>query len=234
MAARCLISLTVLAAIACPAEVRPVFDHAHRPTLARQAPLPSLFGPAAGQLSTRCRRTHPLVVRLRGGWGRGGGHLGGADADGSGEGEVVVDTWHGEPSTGGAGGGGEAECQGCGLVGGVEGGKVDHGDGCFYCFQCWQEYGVEGAEYDEGLGLGEDGGGGGDAFFCSPGVEPNGDAGPFLVNAKLPQGQHGDGTGVGVGSQGRVEPVGGWVAGEQPSGVFDRYWVDAEVGGGGA
>ena len=67
---------------------------------------------------------------------------------------MVVDTWQGEHAI--ASCGEEAECQGCGLVGEVEGGKVDHGDGCFYCFRCWQAYELEGAEFGEALG--EDGG----------------------------------------------------------------------------
>ena len=57
------------------------------------------------------------VSSLRGGWGCGRERWGGEDAEGSEEGEVVVDTWQGEQAVGGASGVEELEdtCRACEL-----------------------------------------------------------------------------------------------------------------------
>jgi hypothetical protein len=65
-------------------------------------------------------RSIPSTVssRLRGGWGCGTERWGGDDADGSEEGEVVVDTWQGEQAVGGPSGVEEMEntCRACELT----------------------------------------------------------------------------------------------------------------------
>jgi hypothetical protein len=95
---------------------------------------------------------------------------------------------------------------------GQQGGRLDPGDGCFYCSRCWRDFELQAIENEGGMLVSEGEGGGVREQYGQ--VDPQGSPGPFpfpfpAKNSKNEGGREG--------------------------GVFARFWEEAveegEVGG---
>jgi hypothetical protein len=89
---------------------------------------------------------------------------------------------------------------------GQQGGRVDPGDGCFYCSRCWRDFELQAIENGEGMLVSEGKGGGVGGQYGE--VDPRGSPG-FPFPAKNSKNE-----------------------GDREGGVFARFWEEAVEGGG--